>query len=180
MNLSLIYSVTFVLIVVFVGIYQLLVRPKSLRAGLLLVGFLGLALGVSAGFGTFIHMPIPLALAWGWFIGGWLKGLAAGAIVGAVIISPKDRSIAGSRADPDPAAAPDRGGTVLTLLDCHPYPPSPSRNISGNRLRPSYGRIASRPGWRCAFSHSWRKAACSACSWQKGSGVCSTASCQSG
>src|SRR5262245_51515751 len=110
MNLSLIYSVTFVLIVVFVGIYQLLVRPKSLRAGLLLVGFLGLALGTSAGFGTFIHMPIPLELAWGWFIGGWLKGLAAGAIVGAVIIDSKNPSIAGSRADAEPPAAPDRPG----------------------------------------------------------------------
>lgn len=31
------------------------------------------------------HMPIPLALAWGWLIGGLLKGIAAGAIVGALI-----------------------------------------------------------------------------------------------
>jgi hypothetical protein len=30
-------------------------------------------------------MPIPLLLALGWFIGGWLKGIAAGAIVGALI-----------------------------------------------------------------------------------------------
>ena len=112
MNVTLIYAVILVLIGVFVGIYKFLVRPKSLRTGLLLGAFLGLALGASAGFGTFIHMPIPLALAWGWFIGGWLKGLAAGAIVGAVIISPKDRSIAGSLADPDPVAAPDRGGTA--------------------------------------------------------------------
>jgi hypothetical protein len=112
MNLALIYAVTFVLIGVFIGTYKFLVRPKSLRVGLFLGAFLGLALGVSAGFGTFIHMPIPLALAWGWFIGGWLKGLAAGAIIGAMIISPKDRSIAGSRADPDPAAAPDRDCTA--------------------------------------------------------------------
>src|SRR5262249_21637385 len=116
MNLALIYAVTFVLIGVFVGIYQLLVWPKSLRAGLLLGAFLGLAFGVSAGFGIFIHMPIPLALAWGWFLGGWLKGLAAGAIVGAVIIDPKDRSIAGSRAVPEPGAVPDRGG--VTSFPC--------------------------------------------------------------
>jgi len=112
MNLALIYAVTFVLIGVFVGIYKLLVRPKSPRAGLLLGAFIGLALGVSAGFGTFIHMPIPLALAWGWFIGGWLKGLAAGAIVGAVIIDSKNRSIAGSHAAPELGAAPDRGGVT--------------------------------------------------------------------
>jgi hypothetical protein len=105
MNVALIYAVIFVLIGVFVGIYKLLVRPKSLRAGLLLGAFIGLALGVSAGFGTFIHMPIPLALAWGWFIGGCLKGLSAGAIVGGVIIDPKNLSIAGSRAAAEPGAA---------------------------------------------------------------------------
>ena len=86
MNVVLIYAVTVVLIGVFVGIYALLVRPKSLRAGLALGAFIGLALGIASGFGTFIHMPIPLALAWGWFIAGWLKGLIAGGIVGAVIV----------------------------------------------------------------------------------------------
>ena len=86
MNVVLIYAVTVVLIGVFVGIYALLVKPKSLGAGLALGAFVGLALGISSGFGTFIHMPIPLALAWGWFIAGWLKGLVAGGIVGAVIV----------------------------------------------------------------------------------------------
>lgn len=83
LNVVLIYVVTFILIGTFVGIYWLLVRPKSLAAGIGLGAFVGLALGISAGFGTFIHMPIPLALAWGWLIGGWLKGVAAGAVVGA-------------------------------------------------------------------------------------------------
>ena len=86
MNVALIYTVTIVLISVFVGIYGLLVRPKSLGMGLALGAFVGLALGVSAGLGTFIHMPIPPAVAWGWFVGGWLKGLVAGAIAGAVIV----------------------------------------------------------------------------------------------
>ena len=86
MNVTLIYTASLVLIGVFVGIYSLLVRPKSQGAGLALGAFVGLALGVSVGLGTFIHMPIPTAVAWGWFIGGWLKGLAAGAIVGAVIV----------------------------------------------------------------------------------------------
>jgi len=85
MNVTLIYTVTIVLISVFVGIYGLLVRPKSLGIGLALGAFVGLALGVSAGLGTFIHMPIPPAVASGWFVGGWSKGLVAGAIVGAVI-----------------------------------------------------------------------------------------------
>ena len=86
MNVPLIHAVSVVRIGVCVGSYGLLVRPKSLGAGLALGAFVGLALGVSVGLGTFIHMPIPMAVAWGWFIGGWLKGLVAGAIVGAVII----------------------------------------------------------------------------------------------
>ncbi len=86
MNVTLIYAVTLLLIGVFVSIYTLLVRPKSLRAGLALGALVGLMLGLSVGLGTFIHMPIPAAVAWGWFVGGWLKGLVAGAIVGATIV----------------------------------------------------------------------------------------------
>jgi len=85
MNIALIYAVTFGLIAIFVAVYRLLIRPKSLRAGLLLGLFLGLALGASVGFGTYIHAPIPLALAWGWFIAGSIKGVAAGAILGALV-----------------------------------------------------------------------------------------------
>ena len=85
MNVVLIYVVTFTLIATFVATYWLLVRPKSLGAGVRLGAFIGLALGISSGFGTYIHTPIPLALAWGWLIGGWLKGIAAGAIVGALV-----------------------------------------------------------------------------------------------
>jgi hypothetical protein len=86
MNIALIYAVTFMLIGVSVGVYRLLVRPKSLGAGLALGAFIGLALGISSGFGTFIHMPIPLPLAWAWFLVGWLKGIVAGGIVGAMVV----------------------------------------------------------------------------------------------
>jgi hypothetical protein len=85
MNVGLIYIVTFTLIGTFVVTYWLFVRPKTLIAGIGLGAFVGLALGISSGLGTYIHMPIPQALAWGWLIGGWLKGIAAGAIVGALI-----------------------------------------------------------------------------------------------
>jgi hypothetical protein len=85
MNVALVYLVTFALIAIFVATYLLLVRPKSLRAGVAFGAFIGLALGISAGFGTYIHMPIPLTLAWGWFMGGLLKGVAAGAVVGRLV-----------------------------------------------------------------------------------------------
>jgi hypothetical protein len=89
MNVVLVFVVRFILIGVFVGTYWLLVRPKSLAAGIWLGAFLGLALGISIGFGTYIHMPVPMGLAWGWLIAGWLKGIAAGAVVGAIIKEPR-------------------------------------------------------------------------------------------
>jgi hypothetical protein len=85
LNVVLIYLVTFTLIAIFVLTYWLLIRPKSLVAGVSFGALLGLALGMSAGLGTYIHMPIPRALAWGWLMGGWLKGIAAGLILGILI-----------------------------------------------------------------------------------------------
>ena len=85
MSAPLVTAVTFVLIAVFVVIYQFLVRPKSVAAGIGLGGLLGVALGVSSGFGTYIHSPIPLAIAWSWFAHGTVKGLVAGVILGAWI-----------------------------------------------------------------------------------------------
>ena len=85
MNLPLIYFVVAVLIVCFALIYGLLVEEKSLASGIRFGALFGLAIGVSVGFGTYIHMPIPLTLAWGWFLGGWIKAIAAGAIVGALV-----------------------------------------------------------------------------------------------
>ena len=79
---------TFALIATFVATYALLVRPKSLRAGLTFGALIGVALGGASGFGTYIHMPIPLTLAWGWLIGGWLKAFVAGGIVGGLIEDP--------------------------------------------------------------------------------------------
>jgi hypothetical protein len=82
MNLPLVYLVVLGLILSFLFIYVLLVKEKSLASGLLFGALYGFATGLGVGFGTYIHMPVPLALAWGWFLGGWAKGIAAGAIAG--------------------------------------------------------------------------------------------------
>jgi len=87
----LVLAVTVVLIVCFVLIYGLFVQPKSLLTGLRFGALLGLAMGVASGFGTYIHMPIPLILAWSWFLGGWLKAVVAGAIVG-LLMKPETTS----------------------------------------------------------------------------------------
>ena len=86
-SMPLVYLVTAVLIASFVLIYQVLITPKSIVRGIRFGVLYGLTTGIASGFGTYIHMPIPLTLAWGWFLGGLVKGIAAGAIVGAMVKS---------------------------------------------------------------------------------------------
>src|SRR5574341_171315 len=83
MNTALIAVATFILVAVFVVGYWALIFPKSLKSGLYFGGLLGLALGTASGLGTYIHSPIPPALAWSWWVLGIVKGLVAGAILGA-------------------------------------------------------------------------------------------------
>jgi hypothetical protein len=85
LNIPLVYFVMLVLILSFVLIYGLLIEPKSLTLGIKFGVLFGLAISISSGFGTYIHMPISLGLAWSWFLGGWIKAIVAGVIVGLLI-----------------------------------------------------------------------------------------------
>jgi hypothetical protein len=87
MNMPLMYLVTFVFTTCFVLIYGHLVGQKSLISGIRFGALFGLATGISMGFGSYSFMPIPLTLAWSWFIGSWIEAIVAGAIAGAMIKS---------------------------------------------------------------------------------------------
>ena len=87
MNMSLMYFVTLVFTVCFVLIYGLLVGEKSLASGIRFGALFGLATGISMGFVSYSYMPIPLTLAWIWFVGSWIEAITAGAIVGAIMKS---------------------------------------------------------------------------------------------
>ena len=87
MNMPLMYFVTLVFTVCFVLIYGLLVGRKSLASGIRFGALFGLATGISMGFGSYCYMPIPLMLAWSWFLGSWIEAITAGAIVGAIVTS---------------------------------------------------------------------------------------------
>ncbi len=85
MNMPLMYFVTLVSSTCLVLIYAFLVERKSLVSGIRLGALFGLAAGISMGFGSYSTMPIPLILAWSWFLGTWIEAIVAGAIVGAVL-----------------------------------------------------------------------------------------------
>lgn len=85
MNMPLMYFVTLLSSGCFVLIYALLVGERSLGSGLKFGALFGLAVGIPMGFGSYSYMPIPLTLAWSWFIGTWIEAIVAGAIVGAMV-----------------------------------------------------------------------------------------------
>jgi hypothetical protein len=85
MNVALVFLVRLVLLGTFVATYVWLVRPRTLGTGIAFGALTGLALGTAVGFGTYIHSPIPLAMAWAWFLAAILKTLAAGVIVGLLL-----------------------------------------------------------------------------------------------
>ena len=87
MNMPLMSFVTLVFTTCFVLIYGFLVGHKSLISGIRFGALFGLATGISMGFGSYVYMPIPLTLAFGWFFGSWIEAIAAGAIAGAIIKS---------------------------------------------------------------------------------------------
>lgn len=82
MNVALVFGVRLALLVTFVATYGWLVRPRTLVTGVAFGALTGLALGFAVGFGTYVHQPIPLGMAWAWFFAAFAKSLAAGIIAG--------------------------------------------------------------------------------------------------
>ena len=69
----------------FVCLYAWLVKPKSWAAGLSYGLILGVATGVSMGYGTYCVMPIPASLAAAWCIGSVVKTAVAGLLAGWIV-----------------------------------------------------------------------------------------------
>lgn len=85
MKIGLMHFVTLVIAAVFVGIYVLLVNPKSVKTGLLYGLLLGLFSGVPMAFGTYSYMPITMDIAAVWFLGAMIEMALAGLCIGAII-----------------------------------------------------------------------------------------------
>ena len=73
----------------FVLIYALLIRPKSLAAAVKYGLLFGLATGIPMGFGTYSYMDIPIHLAVVWAVGSLVKAVAGAVAAGFIIGRPK-------------------------------------------------------------------------------------------
>ncbi len=85
MKMGLMYVVGAVGAATFIGLYTVLVEPKSIGAGLKYGLLFGIATGFPMGFGTYCVMPVPVHLAFAWFGGSLVETVVGGAIAGAII-----------------------------------------------------------------------------------------------
>jgi len=79
---SLVFAIRIALAGCLIVLYEVTVRPKSVRSGLAFGSIVGVMLGVAVGAGTYVHMPISSAIAAGWFAGAVLKTTLTGALLG--------------------------------------------------------------------------------------------------
>lgn len=87
MKMPMMYVVTLIFTACFTAIYGFLIAKKSVVSGIAYGVLFGLATGVSMGFGSYSYMPIPLSLAWSWFLGSLAQATISGAIVGSILKS---------------------------------------------------------------------------------------------
>lgn len=83
--MPLMYLATAVSSLAFTAIYAYHVRGGSVGAGAKYGLLYGLGVGFSMGFGTYAMMPLPLGLAWAWFIAYAVEATVAGAVAGAIV-----------------------------------------------------------------------------------------------
>ncbi len=69
----------------FVLIYSKFVSPKSLKNAILYGLSWGVAVGAGMGYGTYAYMPIPYALAAGWFWSTIVTMTVSGGVLGLIV-----------------------------------------------------------------------------------------------
>jgi hypothetical protein len=85
MKLGILYLAVLINALAFVWIYAGFIGEKGIASGVKYGLVYGLGTGFSMGFGTYSFMPIPIFLAFVWFIGTLVETLVAGIIVGAIV-----------------------------------------------------------------------------------------------
>lgn len=87
MNMVLMSLVTLTMSICVVTAFRCFISPRSLANGFKFGLLGGLALGTSAGFGSYCFMPIPLSLAVSWFFASLLALTVSGFLAGLILSS---------------------------------------------------------------------------------------------
>lgn len=85
MMIELIYVVTLISAVVFVGIYKFLICRKELGRAVQYGLLFGVAIGIGMGYGSYAVMPLTHKIAMVWFLGSVVQGGVAGALLGLIV-----------------------------------------------------------------------------------------------
>ncbi len=85
MKMGLMYGVVLIAAAVFVLIYDRFISDKSVTTGILFGLLYGIGVGAGMGLGTYSVTPIPLSMAWVWFLGTVVETTVAGGLVGLIV-----------------------------------------------------------------------------------------------
>jgi hypothetical protein len=85
MKMGVMYVASFIASLCFAAVYGFLIRPKSLAVALKYGLIFGVGGGVAMGYGTYSVMPIPYAMAFGWFVGTVVDAVAGGLLLGLIV-----------------------------------------------------------------------------------------------
>ena len=81
MGMPLLYTTVLVGALAYTGLYALNAPRAALWDSLWFGLLFGLATGFGMGFATYAVMPIPLEMAWGWFLGALVESTLAGLVL---------------------------------------------------------------------------------------------------
>lgn len=84
MNMGLMYLITALVALAFTGLYVYHGKGGGASAGAKFGLVYGIATGLGAGFGSYLFMPLPYTLAWGWFLAALVEGVVGGWIAGKI------------------------------------------------------------------------------------------------
>jgi hypothetical protein len=82
------YLATAVSSLTFTALYAFFVKGRSAMDGAKFGLVYGLGVGFSMGIGTYAMMPLPMGLAWAWFLSYTVEATLAGAVAGLLVKAP--------------------------------------------------------------------------------------------
>lgn len=85
MKMPLLWASTLIWAIIFVAVYAGFFRKKNLATALAYGVLLGISGGFGMGFAMYAVMPMPVLLAWVWFVGMVVESTVGGLLLGLIV-----------------------------------------------------------------------------------------------